>query len=132
MSGRFALTATPDEVAALFGLGDLEDFPPRYNIAPTQPILLVMAGPRRDRGSNLPDRRALLVRWGLIPGWAKNPAELPLHVQRALRDGRRKGLVPGRHAPPPRADPGVRLLRMETQRRRASRSPIGCGRGTAG
>ena len=68
---------------------DLEDFPPRYNIAPTQPILLVIAGPRRDPGSNLPDRRALLVRWGLIPGWAKNPAELPPHVQRARRDGGR-------------------------------------------
>jgi putative SOS response-associated peptidase YedK len=79
MSGRFALTATPGEVSELFGLADLDDFPPRYNIAPTQPILLVMAGPLRDRGSNLPERRALLVRWGLIPGWAKNPAELPQH-----------------------------------------------------
>ena len=79
MSGRFALTATPHEVAELFGLGDLEDFPPRYNIAPTQPILLVTAGPRRNRGSNLPDRRALLARWGLIPGWAKNPEKLPQH-----------------------------------------------------
>ena len=48
MSGRFALTATPDDVAEMFGVGDLEEFPPRYNIAPTQPILLVTAGPRRD------------------------------------------------------------------------------------
>lgn len=78
MCGRFTLTATPEEVAALFALLDLEDFPPRYNIAPTQPILMVIAGPPRDPGSNLPDRQALLVRWGLIPRWAKDPKALPL------------------------------------------------------
>jgi putative SOS response-associated peptidase YedK len=77
MCGRFALIAEKDDIEALLALLDLEDFPPRYNIAPTQPILLVIAGPRRDPGSNLPDRRALLVRWGLIPGWAKDPGKLP-------------------------------------------------------
>ncbi len=78
MCGRFALTATPDEIEALFALIEVDDFPPRYNIAPTQPILLVMAGHGRAPGSNLPDRRALLVRWGLIPGWAGDPKNLPL------------------------------------------------------
>lgn len=80
MCGRFTLAATPEEVEALFALLDLEAFPPRYNIAPTQPILMVVAGPPRDPGSNLPERRALLVRWGLIPGWAKNPKDLPLLI----------------------------------------------------
>jgi putative SOS response-associated peptidase YedK len=78
MCGRFALIQGPKDVEEVFAVDGLEVFPPRYNIAPTQPVLLVMAGPRRDPGSNLPDRRALLVRWGLIPGWAKNPAELSL------------------------------------------------------
>ncbi len=80
MCGRFTLTATPEEVEALFALLELEGFPARYNIAPTQPILMVVAGPRPDPGSNLPDRRALLVRWGLIPGWAKDPKDLPLLI----------------------------------------------------
>ena len=80
MCGRFALTATPEEVAATFAMFDLEDFPPRYNIAPTQPILTVIAGPPREPGSNLPDRRPLLVRWGLIPSWAKDPKSLPLLI----------------------------------------------------
>lgn len=80
MCGRFTLTASPEEVQALFGLLDLDGFPPRYNIAPTQPILLVVAGSPREPGSNLPDRRALLVRWGLIPSWAKNPKDLPLLI----------------------------------------------------
>lgn len=80
MCGRFILTATPEEVEALFAILDLDPFPPRYNIAPTQPILMVVAGPRRDPGSNQPDRRALLARWGLLPGWARDPRTMPLLI----------------------------------------------------
>lgn len=77
MCGRFALTATPDQTASFAGLAELDDFPARYNIAPTQPIVTVIAGEPRAPGSNLPDRRALLVRWGLIPAWVKNPSDFP-------------------------------------------------------
>jgi putative SOS response-associated peptidase YedK len=80
MCGRFALTTSPAELEEVLGLLDLEAFPPRYNIAPTQPILVVTAGPRGEPGSNLPARRALLVRWGLIPSWTKDPAKLPLLI----------------------------------------------------
>lgn len=80
MCGRFGLIPTPEQVEELFGLIDLEDFPPRYNIAPTQPILVVTAGYPQEPGSNLPERRSLLVRWGLIPGWAKDPKKLPLLI----------------------------------------------------
>ncbi|RWM23122.1 SOS response-associated peptidase [Mesorhizobium sp.] len=78
MCGRFALTATPDQTAALLGLAELEEFPARYNIAPTQPVLMALAGPQRAPGSNLPDRQAILVRWGLIPAWVKDTKEFPL------------------------------------------------------
>jgi putative SOS response-associated peptidase YedK len=80
MCGRFALTSSPRDVEDYFALAGIEDFPPRYNIAPTQPVLLVMAGPRRAPGSNLPDRRAMLTRWGFVPGWAKNPKDVPLLI----------------------------------------------------
>lgn len=80
MCGRFALTATPEEIEALFALLELEGFPPRYNIAPTQPILLVVRASGRPEGSNLPDNRAVLVRWGLIPSWAKKPGDLPVLI----------------------------------------------------
>ena len=65
MCGRYALTATPEEVRALFGYLDGEDFPPRYNIAPTQPVAVV----RLAAGQ----RRFALVRWGLVPSWVKDP-----------------------------------------------------------
>ncbi|MDX8440520.1 SOS response-associated peptidase [Mesorhizobium australafricanum] len=78
MCGRFALTATPDRTAALLGLAELEKFPARYNIAPTQPVLMALAGPQRAPGSNLPDRQAMLVRWGLIPAWVEDTKAFPL------------------------------------------------------
>jgi len=80
MCGRFALTATPKEVDEAFSVPDLEAFPPRYNIAPTQPILMVTAGEPRQPGSNLPDRHSLLVRWGLLPAWVKDTRDFPLLI----------------------------------------------------
>lgn len=80
MCGRFSLTAKPQELEEFFALVGVEDFPARYNIAPTQPILLVIAGGSRpEPGSNLPDRHAMLARWGLIPAWTKDPKALPAH-----------------------------------------------------
>ncbi|PWV98750.1 putative SOS response-associated peptidase YedK [Hoeflea marina] len=80
MCGRFALTATPEEVQELFGLEEIDGFPPRYNIAPTQPILIIAADLPRREGDNRSDRRALLARWGFLPGWVKDPAEFPLLI----------------------------------------------------
>lgn len=80
MCGRFSLTATSEEVRELFALLEIEDFPARYNIAPTQPILVILAGDRVEPGSNLPDRKAVLVRWGLTPSWVKDPKDFPLLI----------------------------------------------------
>ncbi len=73
MCGRFSLTASREEVEALLGAMIEEDFPPRYNIAPTQPILSILAGETPPSGSNRPDRIGLLVRWGFVPSWVKDP-----------------------------------------------------------
>jgi len=78
MCGRFALTATPDQTATFLGLAELDEFPARYNIAPTQPILAVLSAGPQAPGSNRPDRMALLVRWGLIPAWVKDTRGFPL------------------------------------------------------
>ncbi|MGF6172226.1 putative SOS response-associated peptidase YedK [Ensifer sp. 4252] len=80
MCGRFALTATAEELMELFGLLESDDFPARFNIAPTQPIIVVVAADRAGPGSNLPERRALLVRWGFTPGWVKDPRDFPLLI----------------------------------------------------
>jgi putative SOS response-associated peptidase YedK len=53
-------------VRLLFGCEAVEDFPPRYNIAPTQPVLIARHDPRGRPELSL-------VRWGLIPSWIKDP-----------------------------------------------------------
>ncbi len=72
MCGRFLLNAPPDEVRALFGFFEGEPFPPRYNIAPTQPVGVV-----RDVGG---ERRFSFMRWGLVPSWVADPSTYTLHV----------------------------------------------------
>lgn len=80
MCGRFALIQTPQQVEDEFGVAELEAFPPRYNIAPTHPIIVVGPAPTREQGSNLPDREAFLVRWGFIPSWVKDVKTFPLLI----------------------------------------------------
>ena len=80
MCGRFALVQGPETVEEAFGLDRLDPFPPRYNIAPTQPILIVTAGERPQLGSNVTGRRALLARWGFVPSWVKDTAQFPLLI----------------------------------------------------
>lgn len=63
MCGRFSITMRPEAMRAFFGFIDEPDFPPRYNIAPSQPVPIVV----REQGR----RRFLLVRWGLVPSWTK-------------------------------------------------------------
>lgn len=80
MCGRFSLTSPAEAVEAYFDLDPVEPFPPRYNIAPTQPILIVARDTDRAAGSNRRERQARLVRWGFVPSWAKNPADLSLII----------------------------------------------------
>jgi putative SOS response-associated peptidase YedK len=66
MCGRFTLRTDSASLAGQFQLADVPDLPPRYNIAPTQEIAVV----RHTNGSTT----TALLRWGLVPFWAKDPA----------------------------------------------------------
>ncbi|ALN73694.1 SOS response-associated peptidase [Aureimonas sp. AU20] len=78
MCGRFTLTDSPSAIADRFHLDAVEPFPPRYNIAPTQPILILRADEHRRSEDGGVRRVAHLARWGLIPGWTKDPSAIPL------------------------------------------------------
>jgi len=67
MCGRFVITSAPEAMRRMFGYGEHPNFPPRYNIAPTQPVPIV----RRKEGGEGVTREFTLVRWGLVPSWAK-------------------------------------------------------------
>ncbi len=66
MCGRFTLAKPAQSIAELFLTLEFEDIEPRYNIAPTQPVLTVLNDPESRR------RAPRLMHWGLIPFWAKD------------------------------------------------------------
>ena len=67
MCGRFNLHANPALLAEIFQLLRQPDWSPRYNIAPSQPVLVIR---QQADGTRLGER----LRWGLIPSWADDPA----------------------------------------------------------
>ncbi|MGE0202674.1 MAG: SOS response-associated peptidase [Hyphomicrobiaceae bacterium] len=66
MCSRYSLTSPPEAVRAYFGHANAPNYPPRYNIAPSQPVAIVRLDERRER-------ELALVRWGLVPSWVKDP-----------------------------------------------------------
>src|SRR3569833_4711730 len=72
MCGRYAFLLPPEAMAQLFKVLNEVEYPPRYNIAPTQPVITVLE--REGR------RTAELFRWGFVPAWVKDPREFPLLI----------------------------------------------------
>lgn len=113
MCGRYTLLAEPQELAAEFEVIEPAGFAPRYNIAPTQDVPIVrlvgVAAPSSmavvrlaepgGASSGAPARRLDILRWGLIPHWAKdakfgyrtiNARAETVATQPAFRDAFRK------------------------------------------
>jgi putative SOS response-associated peptidase YedK len=67
MCGRFAFYSPGEATAALFGVSGALPVEARYNIAPTQYIAAI-----RNDGED--DRELAMLRWGLVPFWAKDPS----------------------------------------------------------
>ena len=72
MCGRYAILSAPEAIRRLFRYLEQPNFPPRYNVAPTQPVPIV----RMVEGQ----RHFALVRWGLIPSWVKDPKTFTLLI----------------------------------------------------
>jgi putative SOS response-associated peptidase YedK len=65
MCGRFALIVDASVLADVFDVDPPREISPRFNIAPTQTVPIVRAGTERAR-------ELAMVRWGLVPSWAKD------------------------------------------------------------
>jgi putative SOS response-associated peptidase YedK len=68
MCGRYMLTTPVEAMQRVFRFAERPNFPPRYNIAPTQDVPIVRRSREGDR------RELILVRWGLVPYWADDVA----------------------------------------------------------
>ena len=72
MCGRFVITSPPEALRRIFGYLEQPNFPPRHNVAPTQPVPVVII----ENGA----RHFRLMRWGLIPSWVKDPRQFTLLI----------------------------------------------------
>src|ERR1700692_816954 len=72
MCGRFVPTSPPAAWRQMFGYAEQPNFPPRFNVAPTQPVpvVIIESGNRHFR----------LMRWGLWPAWVKDPRKFTLLI----------------------------------------------------
>ena len=77
MCGRYTQTAAFDELALRFGITvedtGPEDLPPRYNVAPSQPVPIVVA----RHGA----RRLVMAKWGFRPAWMKAGKLNPINAK---------------------------------------------------
>jgi putative SOS response-associated peptidase YedK len=86
MCGRFSLSLSPDIIRATFRYVEQPNFPPRYNIAPTQPIAVVRMNHAQ---TPQPQRHFALLRWGFLPAFVKDLKDFPLIINaraETLRD----------------------------------------------
>jgi putative SOS response-associated peptidase YedK len=72
MCGRFVITSAPEALRQVFGYIEQPNFPARYNVAPTQPVPVVIV----ENGA----RHFRLMRWGLMPSWVKDPRQFTLLI----------------------------------------------------
>ncbi|MGV7030766.1 SOS response-associated peptidase [Methylobacterium symbioticum] len=72
MCGRFFIAQAPQVFAEFYAYPERPNFPPRYNVAPTQPVPVVLF----EQGG----RHFRLMRWGFWPSWLKDPKGFPLII----------------------------------------------------
>jgi putative SOS response-associated peptidase YedK len=69
MCGRYKLSRQKQIVEEYFDTAsDAEDWAPRFNIAPTQPVPVIRQHLKE------PVRKLSLMKWGLVPSWSKDPS----------------------------------------------------------
>jgi putative SOS response-associated peptidase YedK len=72
MCGRYLLTSPREAIERVFPVEASAGIPPRYNIAPAQPVLIIRQA-ERGGGNEL-----AAVEWGLVPEWKKERGDKPL------------------------------------------------------
>jgi len=100
MCGRYDNLIPREAYRNLFGARRLpqSNFPPRYNIAPTDPVPIIRVDPRDGL------RELVMARWGLVPWWSKELPKIPhinaraetVHELKIFRDAfaKRRALIP--------------------------------------
>jgi putative SOS response-associated peptidase YedK len=104
MCGRYRLSRRKQIIEEQFdSVSGEEDWSPRYNIAPTQPIPVIRQHP------NEPARQLSLMRWGLIPSWSKDQSAAASMINARAETAATKPAFRDALAPCMRIPPLIRL-----------------------
>lgn len=81
MCGRYASSRRPEDLAEEFEIDRAtltetvtEPLAPDFNVAPTKEVYAVVTRPAGEGGHTSPQRQLRVLRWGLVPFWAKDPS----------------------------------------------------------
>ena len=80
MCGRYASSRRPEDLVEEFEVVDSRvatPLAPDYNVAPTKEVYAVLERPPRsdeEAAAPTPERQLRVLRWGLVPSWAKDPS----------------------------------------------------------
>ena len=76
MCGRYAASKNPDDLVEEFEVASAPEtaLKPDWNVAPTKDVYAVTMRPPREDKQAPPRRELAVVRWGLVPSWAKDPS----------------------------------------------------------
>ncbi|WP_424211859.1 SOS response-associated peptidase [Streptomyces sp. BI20] len=76
MCGRYAASRSPEDLVDLFGIEHWDPvgaLAPDWNVAPTKEVYVILDRPLKDAPTPRPVRQLRVLKWGLVPSWAKNP-----------------------------------------------------------
>ena len=109
MCGRYRLSRRKQIIEEHFdsASGEDDDWSPRYNIAPTQPVSVILQHPKE------PLRQLSLMKWGSHSTLVERPVYRDKHDQREIGDGRYETSVPRCVEISEMPDPSRCVLRVE-------------------
>ena len=92
MCGRYARKSTDKELQSFFDtmhtVGD--ELPPSYNVAPTQPVRVILERTPHEEPDAEPQRQHRTASWGLLPAWAKDRKMASKLINPAAKPSRRR------------------------------------------
>jgi putative SOS response-associated peptidase YedK len=77
MCGRYASSRKPEDLVEEFEIVDdrvEKPLAPDFNVAPTKDVYAVVERPPSKESDDPPERQLRVLRWGLVPSWAKDPS----------------------------------------------------------
>ncbi|GAA3130699.1 hypothetical protein GCM10020255_004350 [Rhodococcus baikonurensis] len=93
-----------------------DELPPSYNVAPTQPVRVILERTSHEEPDAEPQRQLRTAKWGLLPAWAKDARSETVTEKPSFRSSaaKRRAIIP--------ADGYYEWMKMKTERR--FRSPF--------